>query len=117
MTAFVNKKMTTRLQKAEEKGKIITVRVGDELHRPARIKTAEMGTSLQAVLVKLLKSWTFAEEPEQRKILESRGTNNEMLDGLSKDAKKLIEDTVALIRRDRMAFKLLRHMVDRLYGP
>jgi hypothetical protein len=99
---------------AEDKEKKLTILIDEEIHKPARIKIAELNTSFQTVLLGLLRGWTFADDPEQRKILESRSTNNSTLAGQSREAKKLLEDIAALIRRDRMALKLLRKLVDGL---
>lgn len=46
---------------AEKKTKKVTVYISEELHKPARVKIAELDTSFQAVLIQMLKEWTFGE--------------------------------------------------------
>ena len=41
----------------ESKEKIITVRISEDLHRAAKTRIAELGTSFQQVLVDLFQNW------------------------------------------------------------
>ncbi len=43
---------------SDSKSKSVTVRVPEEVHRPARIKAAQLGVSLQEVLLQALQDWS-----------------------------------------------------------
>ncbi len=43
---------------SESKGKIVTIRVDEDLHRLARVRIAELDTSFQQVVGDLLRQWT-----------------------------------------------------------
>lgn len=45
----------------EETGKRVTVRVPEELHKPARTKVAELDSTFQSILLDLLRSWVKGE--------------------------------------------------------
>ena len=45
---------------AESKEKIVTVRIGEDVHQTAKVRIAELGTSFQQVLEDLLLEWLGA---------------------------------------------------------
>ncbi len=45
----------------ESTKKKITVYLDEELHRPARVKIADLDTSFTAVMQQLLRDWTFSD--------------------------------------------------------
>ena len=51
---------------SESKGKIVTLRISEDLHQVAKTRIAELGTSFQQVLVDLLQEWLEVSGPRAR---------------------------------------------------
>jgi hypothetical protein len=93
--------MTERLEVIEDKSKIVTIRLTEELHRKARKRLPDEGSSFQALLTGWLEEW-LADEKEMPAVHDARAgesrANQRWHDLLSAILKHANRDVCAMVK-------------------